>query len=211
MLNLEAVNTRWYRFDTQLSSEQTSCAFNTFIQSLPSAWSLVRTMERSNIHNSTETRQRPNIDTDQPLVQYGQTIWEANFKKNPHNTEKRNLCKIRSIWHSSRSQYDTLMYEAGGSRHHNFNNNMSTAAVFLGIEKVFDTTWRSGLVHKFPAIEFRQVSLNQLFLSSFIHQWIYSPLLGPGLFFSFVILFAQTVGLLGRVISSSQGRYLHTG
>jgi hypothetical protein len=28
-----------------------------------------------------------------------------------------------------------------------------------------------------------------LFIHSFIHQWLYSPLLGPGLFFSFVIFF----------------------
>jgi hypothetical protein len=46
---------------------------------------------------------------------------------------------------------------------------------------------------------------------SFIHQWLYSPLLGPGLFFSFIICFMQTVGLLGRVISPSQGQYLHAG
>jgi hypothetical protein len=45
----------------------------------------------------------------------------------------------------------------------------------------------------------------------FIHQWLYSPLLGPGLFFSFVIFFTQTVGLLVRVIRLPQGRYLHTG
>jgi hypothetical protein len=43
---------------------------------------------------------------------------------------------------------------------------------------------------------------------SIIHQWLYSPLLCPGLFFSFLI-YTQTVGLLGRVISPSQGRYLH--
>jgi hypothetical protein len=49
------------------------------------------------------------------------------------------------------------------------------------------------------------------FIHSFIHQWLYSPLLGPGQFFSFVIVFTQSVGLLGRVISPSQGRYLHTG
>jgi hypothetical protein len=48
-------------------------------------------------------------------------------------------------------------------------------------------------------------------LHSFIHQWLYSPLLGSGLFFSFVISFSQPVGLLGRVISPSQGRYLHAG
>jgi hypothetical protein len=44
----------------------------------------------------------------------------------------------------------------------------------------------------------------------FINQWLYSRLLGPGLFFSFVIFFTQTVGLLEWVSSPSQGHYLHT-
>jgi hypothetical protein len=35
-------------------------------------------------------------------------------------------------------------------------------------------------------------------------------LLALGHFFSFLILHTQTVGLLGRGISPSQGRYLHT-
>jgi hypothetical protein len=48
-------------------------------------------------------------------------------------------------------------------------------------------------------------------LGLFQFQWFYSPLLSPSLFFSFVIFFTQTVGLLGRVISPSRGRYLHTG
>jgi hypothetical protein len=48
-------------------------------------------------------------------------------------------------------------------------------------------------------------------LHSFIHSWIYSPLLGPGLFFYFEILSIQTIGLIGGVMSLSQGRYLHTG
>jgi hypothetical protein len=47
--------------------------------------------------------------------------------------------------------------------------------------------------------------------SSTFHQWLYSPFLGPGLFFSFVIFFTQMVGLLGRVIIRSQGCYPHTG
>jgi hypothetical protein len=33
---------------------------------------------------------------------------------------------------------------------------------------------------------------------SFIHEWLSSPLLGPGLFFSFIIFFTQTLVLLGR-------------
>jgi hypothetical protein len=52
---------------------------------------------------------------------------------------------------------------------------------------------------------------DMILFHSFIHQWLYSPLLGPGLFFSSVIFCTQTVGLLGRMISPSQGRYLHTG
>jgi hypothetical protein len=47
--------------------------------------------------------------------------------------------------------------------------------------------------------------------SFIILEWFYNPLLGPGLFFSFIIFFTQSVGLLGRKISPSQGRYIHTG
>jgi hypothetical protein len=45
---------------------------------------------------------------------------------------------------------------------------------------------------------------------SFVHQWLYSPLLGPGRFLSFVILHTS-VGLLGQGISPSQGLYIHIG
>jgi hypothetical protein len=42
-----------------------------------------------------------------------------------------------------------------------------------------------------------------------IYLWLYSPLLDLGRFFSFLI-YTQSVGLLGRGINPSQGRYLHT-
>jgi hypothetical protein len=48
-----------------------------------------------------------------------------------------------------------------------------------------------------------------IYIYSFIHQLLYSPLLGPGLFFNFVIFSTQTVELLGREISPSQSCYLH--
>jgi hypothetical protein len=48
-------------------------------------------------------------------------------------------------------------------------------------------------------------------IHSFFHQWLHSSLLGRGLLFSSVIIFTETVGLLGLVISPSQGRYLPTG
>jgi hypothetical protein len=43
-----------------------------------------------------------------------------------------------------------------------------------------------------------------------IYLWLYSPLLDLGRF-SVSWSFTQSVGLLGREISPSQGRYLHTG
>jgi hypothetical protein len=51
----------------------------------------------------------------------------------------------------------------------------------------------------------------EVLIHLFIHQMLYGPLLGPGLFFSSVIFFTWTTGLLGRVISLSQERYLHIG
>jgi hypothetical protein len=33
-------------------------------------------------------------------------------------------------------------------------NNMSTAAVFLDIEKAFDTTWHTGLLYKLSKMDF---------------------------------------------------------
>jgi hypothetical protein len=46
----------------------------------------------------------------------------------------------------------------------NFNNNMLMAAVFLDIEKAFDTTRHSGLLHKLSELEFL-TSLNKLIAS----------------------------------------------
>jgi hypothetical protein len=36
----------------------------------------------------------------------------------------------------------------------NFNNNMSTAAIFSGIEKAFDTTRKSGVLYKLSELGF---------------------------------------------------------
>jgi hypothetical protein len=50
----------------------------------------------------------------------------------------------------------------------NFNNNISTAAVFLYIEKAFDTTWHTGLLYKLSKLDF-SVSLIKL-ISSFLYK-----------------------------------------
>jgi hypothetical protein len=50
----------------------------------------------------------------------------------------------------------------------NFNNNMSTAAVFLDIEKDFNTTWNSSLLHKLSELEFSTSLIKQI--SSFLTE-----------------------------------------
>jgi hypothetical protein len=50
----------------------------------------------------------------------------------------------------------------------NFNNKMSTGAVFLDIEKAFDTPWHPGLLYQLPKLEF-STSLIRL-ISSFLSQ-----------------------------------------
>jgi hypothetical protein len=49
-----------------------------------------------------------------------------------------------------------------------FNNNMSTVAVFLDIEKAFDTTWHPGLLYRLSKLQFSN-NLLQL-ISSFLSQ-----------------------------------------
>jgi hypothetical protein len=53
----------------------------------------------------------------------------------------------------------------------NFNNNNSMTAVFLDIEKAFDTTWQPGLLYKLSKFEF-SASLIKL-ISSFLSQRIF--------------------------------------
>jgi hypothetical protein len=50
----------------------------------------------------------------------------------------------------------------------NFNNNMSTAAVFLDIEKAFDTLWHPGFLYKLSTMEFSTNLIN--LISSFLWQ-----------------------------------------
>jgi len=48
----------------------------------------------------------------------------------------------------------------------NVNNNMSTAAVFLDIEKAFDTTWHPGLLYKLSELHFSSTLIK--LISSFL-------------------------------------------
>jgi retron-type reverse transcriptase len=49
-----------------------------------------------------------------------------------------------------------------------FSNKISTAAVFLDIEKAFDTTWHTGLLYKLSKLEFSCYLIN--LISSFLSE-----------------------------------------
>jgi hypothetical protein len=53
------------------------------------------------------------------------------------------------LWDENHEQHEANYHVT-----HNFNNNMSTATVFLNIQKAFDTTWYSGLLYKLSELEF---------------------------------------------------------
>jgi hypothetical protein len=54
----------------------------------------------------------------------------------------------------------------------NLKNNMSTAAVFLDIEKAFDATWHTGFLYKLSKLDF-STSLIKL-ISSFLSNMKFS-------------------------------------
>jgi hypothetical protein len=56
-------------------------------------------------------------------------------------------------------------------------NNMSTAAVFLDIEKAFDTTWHNGLLYKLSKMDF-SASLIKI-ISSFLSVSVEGEMSAP--------------------------------
>jgi hypothetical protein len=71
------------------------------------------------------------------------------------HTEERNL--LNSSQFGFRADHSTALQYMRLEDHVtlNFNNNnMSTAAMFLDIEKAFDTTWHPGLLYKLPELGF---------------------------------------------------------
>jgi hypothetical protein len=84
---------------------------------------------------------------------------------------------------------------------------------YFSPKQVFIECWNNIWEEDYTYIILLHEQRNEITSSipSFVHQWLYSPLSGPDLFFSFLIFFTQTVGLLGRWISPLQDRYLHAG
>jgi hypothetical protein len=134
------------------SSKKTSCTFNTFIQSLHSAWSLPSTLEGGKNHNSANTWQRTKISPNLHLISLLSTMGKLSEKLISRRIQNHN--EERNLLNASQSDFradHSMILQCMRLKDHitlNFNNNTSMTAVFLDIMKAFDTTWHSGLLYK---------------------------------------------------------------
>jgi hypothetical protein len=126
------------------SSKKTSYVFSKFIQSLPSAWSLPGTLEGSKNHTLPEPGKDPKfpqkLSPISLLSTTGKLSEKLTLRTIQKHTEERNLLNASQF--GFRADHSTTLQclRQAGHVALNFNNNMSTAAVFLDIEKAFDTT-----------------------------------------------------------------------
>jgi hypothetical protein len=67
--------------------------------------------------------------------------------------DEKGLLNSSQSWLRARHSTKLQCMRLAGHITLNFNNKMSTAAVFLEIEIAFDTTWHSGLLYKLSNLE----------------------------------------------------------
>jgi hypothetical protein len=98
----------------------------------------------------------------------GKLLEKVILKTVQRHVEERGLLNVSQF--GFRARHSTTLQCVRHTDHvtPNFNNNMSTAAVFLDIEKVSDTKWQSGLLYKLSKLEF-STSLIKL-ISSFLSK-----------------------------------------
>jgi hypothetical protein len=141
------------------------------IQSLPSAVPFSILLERRKIKTLPKTGKNPksaqNSRPNSLLSKIGKLFEEVILKTVQKHTGERGLLNARQSSFRARHSM-TLQRMRLTDVTLNFNNKMSTAAVFLVIEKVIDTTWLSGLLYKLPKLGF-SASLIQL-TGSFLSQ-----------------------------------------
>jgi hypothetical protein len=115
-------------------------------------------LEGSKIHNATETHKDlklpQNLRPISLLPTTGKLFEKVIFEFLKKHIDEKGLFNASQF--GFRARHSTTLQLMWLTDHVtlNFNNNMSTAAVFLDIEKTFDTTWHSGLLYKMSKFEF---------------------------------------------------------
>jgi hypothetical protein len=92
--------------------------------------------------------------SDKPITHYGQAIRKGYPKIVQRHFEEKYLLNASQFGFGARHSTALQCMRLTDHVILNFNNNMSTAAVFLDIEKAFHTTWHPGLLYKLSKLEF---------------------------------------------------------
>jgi hypothetical protein len=96
----------------------------------------------------------PNLSQISLLSKMGKIFEKRILRTFQKHAEERNLLNASQL--GFRADHITTFERMSLADHItlNFNNNMSSVAVFLDIDKAFNTTWHSGLLYQFSEIEF---------------------------------------------------------
>jgi len=81
-------------------------------------------------------------------------IRESHPQNNPKALRGKQHTETVPIWLGERHSTTLQCMRLMDHMTLNFNNNMSTAAVFLHVEKALDTTWHPGLLYKRSELHF---------------------------------------------------------
>jgi hypothetical protein len=140
----------------RLTYKKATCISNTLIHLLPPAWALPGKFEDNKSYNCDGNRHNPkfswNCARPNILLPTTSRLFEQLIFMNSHKSHwGKKLLMRKSVWISIRSQYDTSVHYYITV---NFDNNMSTAAVFLDAEKAIFTAWQSGLPYQLSELKF---------------------------------------------------------
>jgi hypothetical protein len=145
---------------SRIFSNKSFCSLNTIILTLYSTLLLSDSSERNKDYNTTVTRQRPQNflktwvrSTSCPLRTNYLRMW---FKNISETHWKRNLLTASEFgFRTNHSWHFNGWYWRNTQPHiSTINTRISTDALFLDVEKGFNATWHSGLLHKFSELEF---------------------------------------------------------
>jgi hypothetical protein len=109
-------------------------------------------------HKSKNPKFPQNLRPISLLSTTGKLFEKVILKIFQRHIEEKSMLNASQFCFLCPSEYDTDNVTL------NFNNNISTAAVFLDIEKNFDKTWNLGLVYKLSTLQF-SISLIKLVYS----------------------------------------------
>jgi hypothetical protein len=148
-----------------------SLVYLTFIQSLPSAVPFPKALEGRKSHDVTETRRGSKIPSTFTFIRLlsttGKIFENVILKIVQRHIEERCLLNASQFGFRARHSTELQCIRLTDQVTLTFNN-MSTAAVFLDIEKDFDTTWQLRLLYKLSKLKL-SISLLKL-ISSFLRE-----------------------------------------